>query len=544
MLNRYTIGTRLLGLTLFLSAMLLATGLTGIWGIRQATDNLSRIYEEHRLAIEQLNLVRYNQAKVRTLVQEARMSGDAFAAQEWFDKVDREVRVISETIEAYGKRAMAAEEKRLYDEYVAARMNYGREGLMPIRDMLAAEDTEAAAAHYKNVLLPATEKVAAATDALIGQLEQSARQARDRTQSRSEVLQTVSLATMAIGLVLSVVLSLLIRRSITHSANELERAARQFAKGDLSDRARLEGNDELARVARGFNQMALDFSRLIGDIRQSAEAVSLAARRTAENSGAVADNSNRQEGLSQDTAREADQMAEKIASAGDNIAGIVAAADEASELASRGLQVVNGATQGIQAIARSVADTTRMVTSLGQQSDEIGRIVGVIKDIADQTNLLALNAAIEAARAGEQGRGFAVVADEVRKLAERTTQATVEISGTIQNIQQDTIKAVAAMGQGNQEVEGGVSMAREAGEAIGSINQAVGRVTEMIHVIDGIRAEQVTASRSIAAHVEDIHEMAGHNRDASASSAHAAQELTDLAERLRDSVSRFKLAHA
>ena len=542
LLNRFTIGGRLLGLTLFLSLMMLATGLSGLWGIRQATVTLSQAYEGSQAAIDQLQEVRYHQASVRNLIQEARLSGDAFAAQEWFDQADKRIRLVSETIQAYGQRPMSAEEKKLFDHYAATRMKYGREGVEPLRDMLAAEDLDRAAAHFKNVLQPATAQVDEATDALIAHVKKNAQATREKIAGQSEVLQAVSMAIMAIGLILSVILSLLIRRSIVASTAELERASHQFAKGDLSDQARLPGQDELAQVGRSFNQMAAEFSRLIGEIRRSAEEVARAAQNTASNSAAVAENSNRQTTLSQDTALAAQEMAAAIARVGDHIAQMVAAADLASQRASHGQTVVNDATQGIQAISRTVLETSQVVSNLGRQSEEIGRVVSVIKDIADQTNLLALNAAIEAARAGEQGRGFAVVADEVRKLAERTATATNEISATIQNIQQETARAVAAMEQGSQEVSQGVNMAQQVGQAIGAINEAVTSLSAMIHDIDRIRTEQEIASRSIAGRVEEIHGMAGANRTVSENSAHAARELTNLAERLRESVSRFKLA--
>ena len=542
LLNRFTIGARLLGLTLFLSVMMLATGLSGLWGIRQATQTLSQAYENSQTAIDQLQEVRYNQATVRVLIQEARMSGDAFAAQEWFDKVDKRIRAISEIIQAYGQRPMSPEEKKLFEQYTATRMKYGQEGIAPIRDMLSAEDFDRAAEHYKSVIQPATVQVDEATDALIAYLKKSAQATREKIASQSEVLQISSMVIMAVGLILSVFISLIIRRSIVASAAELERASHQFAKGDLSDQARLQGRDELAQVGRSFNEMAVEFSRLIGEIRRSAEDVTRAAQNTASNSVCVAENSTRQATLSQDTAQAAQAMADTIARVGDNIAHMVAAADQASQRASRGQAVVNDATQGIQAISRTVLETSEVVSNLGRQSEEIGRIVSVIKDIADQTNLLALNAAIEAARAGEQGRGFAVVADEVRKLAERTASATNEISSTIQNIQQETARAVASMEQGSLEVSQGVNMAQQVGVAIGAINEAVSSLSSMIHDIDRIRAEQEVASRAIASRVEEIHGMTGDNRTVSENSAHAARELTELAERLRDSVSRFKLA--
>ncbi len=540
-LNRYTIGTRLLGLTLFLSIMMLATGLTGIWGIRQATQAISSIYDKNVSAINDMQLVRHKQMRIRNLALEARMGADAFLAQEKFDEIDKEIRSIGEMVNAYGQRTMSAEEKALFDKYSASRMKFGQEGLMKLRDLFSAEDWQGADQHYKSVVNPAFAAVSNDTDALINFQLQAAQSSRDKIAKLSTALLGAAITTMAAGLILSIFLSLAIRHSIVHCALGLEQAAGRLAKGDLTGMANVVGKDELSRVAIAFNRMGQEFSSLIGEIRRSAEEVSQSATSTAVDSSAVAEASSRQESVANDTAEAAHNLSASVTRVGENIESMVSVADQASQLARHGEEVVNKAAAGIQAISESVSRSSDVVLALGQHSDEIGRIVNVIKDIADQTNLLALNAAIEAARAGEQGRGFAVVADEVRKLAERTTKATAEISTTIETIQNETGKAVTAIEQGSQEVAQGVEMAIQAGQAIAEINGAVANVTNLIHNIDRIRREQDAASQAIAQRVDDILDMARKNRGAAESSTQAAQGLTSLSGRLKDAVSRFKL---
>ena len=541
LLNRYTIGTRLLGLTLFLSIMMLATGLSGIWGIRQATQAISSIYDQNVTAINDMQLVRHKQMRIRNLALEARMGTDAFLAQEKFDEIDKEIRTITETVNAYGQREMSAEERGLFDKYAASRMKFGQEGLMKLRDLYSAENWQGADQHYKSVVNPYYAVVSDDTDALINLQLQAAQSSRDKIATLSAALLGAAITTMAAGLILSIFLSLAIRHSIVHCAMGLEQAAGKLAKGDLTGMANVVGKDELSRVAAAFNRMSGEFANLIGEIRHSAEEVSQAASSTAEDSSAVAEASSRQESVANDTAEAAHNLSATVARVGENIESMVSVADQASQLARHGEEVVNKAAAGIQAISESVSRSSDVVLALGRHSDEIGRIVNVIKDIADQTNLLALNAAIEAARAGEQGRGFAVVADEVRKLAERTTKATAEISSTIETIQTETGKAVSAIEQGSQEVAQGVEMAVQAGQAIAEINGAVANVTNLIHNIDRIRREQDAASQAIAQRVDDILDMAQKNRGAAESSTQAAQGLTSLSGRLKDAVSRFRL---
>ncbi|MFA6902259.1 MAG: methyl-accepting chemotaxis protein [Gallionellaceae bacterium] len=181
------------------------------------------------------------------------------------------------------------------------------------------------------------------------------------------------------------------------------------------------------------------------------------------------------------------------------------------------------------------------MTSLGHRSDQIGQIVNVIKDIAEQTNLLALNAAIEAARAGEQGRGFAVVADEVRKLAERTATATAEISQMISAIQSETVNAVTTMEKGSAEVNDGVALVNQAGQSLQNINSSVKRVVQMIEQISDATRSQSEATNEITQRVEHIAEMAKENTSSVDETTQASRDLQKLSADLQQVVSRFKL---
>ena len=220
---------------------------------------------------------------------------------------------------------------------------------------------------------------------------------------------------------------------------------------------------------------------------------------------------------------------------------IVSAANNARELSSRGNQVVSSAVQGIEKVAKTVSESAVSISDLGQRSKQIGQILSVIKDIADQTNLLALNAAIEAARAGEQGRGFAVVADEVRKLAERTTSATAEISTMVGAIQKDTQQAVETMRQSSDDVRDGVALANEAGKALKDISESVEHVVAMIGQIANSTRNQSEASESLTATVEEIARMAVETRSANEHAVSASEEMATRSHGLRSIISRFRL---
>ena len=213
----------------------------------------------------------------------------------------------------------------------------------------------------------------------------------------------------------------------------------------------------------------------------------------------------------------------------------------AMELASQGRERADQASRAIQMIASTVTETSERIRALEDRAEQISSIVGVIKDIAGQTNLLALNAAIEAARAGEQGRGFAVVADEVRKLAERTSGATREIEQMIAGVQADTGGAVAAMNRVLPEVDAGVTLANSASESLGAIEAgANGTLSRVREVADATR-EQAAASTSIARHVDEIANMVEETTASIRETARTASRLEGIAQNLKQQIGRFRL---
>jgi len=541
LLNNLTIGTRLIALTVVSSIILLIVGASGLWGIQSSTSALAQVYDRHLLSINTLQKIRATQLQLRNEIYEARLSKDGFAAQEKFDAIDRLVRQVSELLEAYKKQPLTKEETALLDTYLKARLAFGRDGVEKMRELLTGEKFDDADAHNAKALSPAFKSLMAATDDLVSHLTAEAKRYYEQTAKVSGLLVKTAIGSILVGLALSVALSLLIRRSIVQGTSKLERAAAQLAQGDLSSNIEAQGQDELAQVARSFNHMASEFGRLIGEIRQAAGELETAASRTTENSLSVVEASNQQQHLAQTTTASAEELTVSSAQVGENIATMIQATDRAKDLANDGHHVVAQAAASINGISQSVSQTAGTIASLGNHSEEIGRIVSVIKDIADQTNLLALNAAIEAARAGEQGRGFAVVADEVRKLAERTAKATGEISSTIQTIQNETTSAVSAMELVHTQVSQGVEKTREGDRAIAAITEAVAGLSQQIHAIDAIRANQDNSCQGISGRINDILDMAATNHRAAESSSSAAQDLSNLSARLSAAVSRFRL---
>ncbi|WP_224961498.1 methyl-accepting chemotaxis protein [Geomonas subterranea] len=355
------------------------------------------------------------------------------------------------------------------------------------------------------------------------------------------ILSLVMAATASLGTcLLGVIISLGITRPLTRMLGMLKDIAE--GEGDLTRRLEVGRKDELGEVSIWFNRfidnvhgIVSQLSRNTGQLSVSCQQLSAtavqiatAAEEVAAQSGTVATASEEMSATSNDISSNCSQAAES--------------SNRASDTARGGAQVVQQTLVGMQKIAERVKESAQTVQNLGARSDEIGAIVGTIEDIADQTNLLALNAAIEAARAGEQGRGFAVVADEVRALAERTTRATKEIGAMIKAIQSDTIGAVGSMRLGVQEVESGMESSRRSGEALDDIMNAINELTSQIHQIATAAEQQTAVTGEITANIGTITEVVSETAGGAHETAKAATHMSSLACELQQIVGRFKLA--
>ena len=356
----------------------------------------------------------------------------------------------------------------------------------------------------------------------------------------ASIFSGTALTLVAIALTV-LILVLLLNRIINKPLGLLEHAMTRAAEGDLSTEVHYESEDEIGVIIKAQRKMRKGLVELITQFKLTAEQVASAATEIASAAEQSASGAGEQESQAGEVSSSIEQMAATIVESSQNASSATESARNAAEVAGEGGHIVQQTIEGMQAIAESVKASSATIAELGKRSDEIGEIIGVIDDIADQTNLLALNAAIEAARAGEQGRGFAVVADEVRKLAERTTKATAEIAGMIKGIQEDTSGAVASMEEGTTQVEAGMELAVKAGDSLTSIVSVVSEVQKMIEQIATASDEQSAAAEQISGNGGNIASVSKQSAESAEQMAATAEQLNRQTDNLNGLVSRFKL---
>lgn len=338
---------------------------------------------------------------------------------------------------------------------------------------------------------------------------------------------------------------LLIIRSISRPVSRLEDRITVIVDTlDLTVSIDVEGNDEIGQLAGRLRSFVAKIRDVIAEVTSVTADVAAASTEIAASAEQIAGGMNEQSQQVTQVSAAVEEMAASILEVAQRSSDAAGKANESGTIAENGGKVVENTISGMSTINQTVSTSAQAVQELGQRNDRIGEVVTAINDIADQTNLLALNAAIEAARAGEHGRGFAVVADEVRKLADRTTQATAEIASSIEEIQGRTREAVANMNTGTEQVAEGVSNAEQAGIALTQILSAAQDVSSMIQSIAAATEEQSAASEQVSQSIEQIAAVTQQTREGTSQAAVAAAQLSERASGLQELVSQFRVGRS
>jgi methyl-accepting chemotaxis protein len=362
-----------------------------------------------------------------------------------------------------------------------------------------------------------------------------------KSKTWKNIVRMVVVAVINIAAIVAILI-FFIRMSVIKPIHETVRMAENIADGNLSGHEiDIKTEDEIGILGKALNRMKNNLKDMISKVKESAGEVAAGADGISGLSDSASSGAEKQTAQIAQVVTAVEEMSSTVAEVAKNSADAAGSANKAKDSAAAGSSIVQSSIEGMERIAKSVESSAKTIEGLGKSSDQIGEIVAVIDDIADQTNLLALNAAIEAARAGEQGRGFAVVADEVRKLAERTTKATKEIADMVKMIQKDTADAVATMSEWSREVKNGVELSNKAGDSLKQIVSLVQNVTDMINQIATATEEQSAASEEITSNIEDIAKVSKDTAGGASKSSESAKDLKRLSENLQKLVERFRL---
>lgn len=422
------------------------------------------------------------------------------------------------------------------------------------------------------------------TQAVLSQLKDhfSEQTAHAETEMVSQVNSSISMMTAItiIGIIIGSLAAFFITRGIARPIGQISGIANQIAEGEIDHTIEVRSRDEVGILAQAFQNLILymksladgaqriaandlrvdvtpksendilgnSFKTMAGNLRnivsqlnEGSNELVAAANEIASTSAEMAKGANNQTEQAVQISSAIEEMTATILQSSQNANTAREISEQASSTAGMGQGIVQNTVTGMMNIASAAGDSTGIVSELAQAADRIGEIISVIDDIADQTNLLALNAAIEAARAGEQGRGFAVVADEVRKLAERTGKATGEITEMINGIQRDSSRAVESMENASKLVSEGQELADKAGNSLEEINSMSSRVMDMIVQIATASDQQSAAAEQISKNMEYISSITRQTSAGADQSASAAEELNRQAESMKEVVGLFKI---
>jgi methyl-accepting chemotaxis protein len=447
---------------------------------------------------------------------------------------------IAERWKAYLATTLVPQEKQLVEE-IKPMMKTADTAVVKLAGIMGKEDQDALATFTISELYPVIYPVSGKFSDLVEVQLKVAQELYAKGSKEYELSKIISIISMIAGIVFACAFGLAITRSVTRPLAIAVEAAGRIADGDLGVKLEAASRNETGQLTSAIKHMVENLRNLVGQTVQISAGIASASAQLHATSEQIATGSEEVANQTSTVATASEEMAATSSDIARNCHAAADSAGRASATTQSGFEIVKHTVEGIRIRGKRTKENAAVVAKLGERSEQIGAIVGTIEDIADQTNLLALNAAIEAARAGEQGRGFAVVADEVRALAERTTKATKEISEMIRAIQQETKVAITSMEEGVRGNEQGAAEVTRLETSLQQILEQANDVTMQVSQIATAAEQQTATTGEVTTNIQQITEVVHQTSRGAEETAAAAAQLASQAQQLQSLVGRFRL---
>jgi len=529
----------LLGFAL-IGALMLALGifsLTQMSKIREAGEDIEQVTVPSIKALDQINLLTL---RLRTLSYRLMINREADVVQNTYSQLNERNAQIDAARKVYEPLIASDEEKAVYNQFVQVLGQY-RQLESRLVQFSQANDLPAIREMINRDLLQTMEQTTAALDKLVKINTEQTRDINLAAADQYSTAFTLVIALLVAATVLTFLCAIVLTRSIVKPIDEVLGVAEQIAVGNLTHSIRPEGSDEAARLQQAMAKMQEQLRDTLQQISGSATQLASAAEELNSVTEESARGLQQQNNEIEQAATAVTEMTSAVEEVARNAVSTSEASAEATRSATDGRDLVLETVSAIERMSNDVQSTSVLVGNLAEQSRDIGKVLDVIRGLADQTNLLALNAAIEAARAGEAGRGFAVVADEVRALAHRTQQSTAEIERMVNSIQGGTEQAVSSMRNSTERAESTLNIARGAGSALDTITGAVAQINERNLVIASAAEEQAQVAREVDRNLVNINDLSVQSATGAHQTSAASAELSRLAVDLNSLVGRFRV---
>jgi len=543
MFDNIKVSSKMLGGFLLVSLITLVVGSFGYTQVNKLMDNDIFLYEKGAVPLESIGSINATGNRIRVLyTRDILNKADA----KEFEKTDARIKKfreeVAEDISILEKSLPNDEAKKLFADFKT-----NHEKFAPTLNKLLQAARKGNYDDARQMISTSGEATVnargeiEAIDKLSAFLVKNAKRLSDDNAIVAKRTGRVMLGLTFAGVIIAFLMGYLISRSITVPISGLVTQAEQIAKGDLRVEIDYRSQNEIGQLSDAFRAMSDNLRTTINEVASTATMVATSAGQLRGSSEIISTGTEEVASQSNTVATASEEMAATSNDIAGNCHMAADSAQRAADTTQKGFEVVKRTVDGIRSRGEGTKNNAKIVESLGARSDQIGEIVATIEDIADQTNLLALNAAIEAARAGEQGRGFAVVADEVRALAERTSRATKEIGEMIRAIQGETRSAIVSMEDEVRGTEKGISEAIGLEGALNEILEQVNAMTMQMNQIATAAEEQTATTSEITTNIHQISTVIQQTAQSTNDAAQAAMDLSSKAEELSRLVGRFRL---